>query len=528
MKHESFSTGNSELPKTTMETENSAEKALDDARLQAIGFAAVESMIQTHNDSGPNGDFIKRENSHEYKKDRFDQNLEFLSQNNTPDYLVDTYQNLMADFPQLRNVELNAFRPGIPNACFNSVGPDRNNLRPTVSYQFSNPDLYLTEKHDIKNDLQGIDTVYLEIALRTGARPSEVMNNKKLVQTFILCHEFGHALDFNDNYLEPALAEERKSGEKRGLGARALKKSYVANRRRRKEDKAQLLYGSIESDSQSELRSVMRSRLLALGANVKDKREMEMLQMKSYRKTRSESIADSFAMDYVMKHYNEFFYDPKSGEDADGRLPTYIGRDLRFPEEYLPFLDFVPGSHIACRFKDKDGKDRTVNSCYMANRLRIGSDFVISTSGDPTDSKSMYSLGTINGVYIRPQRDNKNFFFLKMEDGGSAVFTMSENGAESPEIDVDGSEIEKRYYIGIGSNLALLKVGQADDSPVGAGGLLMGKLKYSMRDGEGIVLSGASDYSNTSTVKRFYRRWKRYYAETKTSTYEILPILKKH
>ena len=36
--------------------------------------------------------------------------------------------------------------------------------------------------------------------------------------------------------------------------------------------------------------------------------------------------------------------------------------------------------------------------------------------------------------------------------------------------------------------------------------------------------SGATG-GNTSYVKRFYRRWKRYYVETETSTYELLPYL---
>ncbi len=529
MKHEGFSNINSEITNPASETAESDEKQeIEIDRLKSIGGAALESIVRSRGTSSKStGEFITREVSHEYRQDRMQLNLEFLNANDTPDYLKRTYCDLMSDFPQLRNIELFNMRPGEQNAFFNSVGPDESNLRPIIAYHFANPDIYMSEEHDMRNDLRGLDTVYLEIALRTGARPSDVMKNKKLVQTFIMCHEFGHALDFNDNYLEPALDEQRKLGKKVGVGAAALKDAYIASRRSRGEDMTQLMNGSLQSDSPDELQSVMYSRLLALGVKTDDAHEMNLVQKKSYRKTRSESFADTFAMNYIMKHQDEFFYDPKSGEDPDGRLPTYIGKTLNFPEEYLPCLDFVPGSHIGCHFKNKEGKDSTISSCYMANRLRIGDDFLISITGDPTDKSSMYSLGTVSRVLIRPQPGNKNFFFLMMEDGGSAVFAMNEEDSESPEIAVDGSEIEKRYRLGVGSELALLKVGQDADSAVKAGDLLTGKLKYSLRDGDGIALYGNRD-ANTSHVQRFYRRWKRYFAETKTSTYEILPIRKKH
>ena len=123
-----------------------------------------------------------------------------------------------------------------------------------------------------------------------------------------------------------------------------------------------------------------------------------------------------------------------------------------------------------------------------------------------------------------------------MDNFSTVELKVSGNG-EAPDVDVDPSDFLQRYRMGEGSQLSLLKrrVKNGEFSAVSTGGLLFGRLARNRHSGR-LIEKGSSIYldadkqsgaagGNTSYVKRFYRRWKRYYVETETSTYELLPYL---
>ena len=104
-----------------------------------------------------------------------------------------------------------------------------------------------------------------------------------------------------------------------------------------------------------------------------------------------------------------------------------------------------------------------------------------------------------------------------------------------------------RFKFGIGSKIMMMKRELESDSGVTLGSILGGKLeKPNYFNGDspiqvgkhGIHLSssagektGVKDLvdpefmrgGSTTTVKRIYRKWKSYFVETETSTYEVIP-----
>jgi hypothetical protein len=138
----------------------------------------------------------------------------------------------------------------------------------------------------------------------------------------------------------------------------------------------------------------------------------------------------------------------------------------------------------------------------------------------------------------RGQYGSINTFFLTTSNAETIKLIVPKNN-EAPAINVDPSDFIKRYHIQKGSQLSLLKreVKDGHVSSINTCGLLSGKLKTIpgtndlIELGDPIYLSGdktnGTSGGNTSEVRRFYRKWKRYFVETGTSTYELLPYIPK-
>ena len=482
-----------------------------------------------------------------YRNDAYPRNIEFLERVGADRSLKKSYREMMSEYPFLRSVVLDKIRsdkPGVPdrevqNASSCYAYNTNEGVRQAVLFNFDNPDIYLTKMHNEKGDMNGFYTVIVEIALRVGARPSEIAKNRALVSTFVMAHEFGHAMDFQQNFIAPEIVKARNAGHKKGVGAIALPEALAAQKEARSADMASMLTGRITTDSRTETSDIIRARYMDL--DLRTPEEREIYNKKSYRKCRSENYADTFAMNFVMRHYDRFFYDPRKGESANGRVATNLyGETKTINKEILPLLDFHAGKHVSAMILGDDGKARKMDG-YLGQSLRFDEAMSLNLSGDPADHRSgnVQQLGKIRNIRIKQEKGPHgaiNTFYLIMDNFSTIELKVSGNG-EAPDVDVDPSDFLQRYRMSEGSQLSLLKrrVKNGEFSAVSTGGLLFGRLARNRHGGRPIE-KGSSIYldadkqsgatgGNTSNVKRFYRRWKRYYVETETSTYELLPYL---
>ena len=481
-----------------------------------------------------------------YRNDAYPRNIEFLERVGADRSLKQSYREMMSEYPFLRSVVLDKIRsdkPGVPdrevqNASSCYAYNTNEGVRQAVLFNFENPDVYLSEMHNEKGDMNGFYTAIVEIALRVGARPSEIAKNRALVSTFVMAHEFGHAMDFQQNFISPEIAKARKAGHKTGIGAIVLPEALAAHRESRSADMASMLTGRITTDDRTETSDIIRARYMDL--DLRTPEEREIYNKKSYRKCRSENYADTFAMNFVMRHYDRFFYDPRKGESANGRVATNLyGETKTINKEILPPLDFHAGKHVSALILGDDGRPRKMDG-YLGQSLRFDEAMSLNLSGDPADHRSgnVQQLGKIRNIRMKQEKGPHgaiNTFYLIMDNFSTIELKVAGNG-EAPDVDVDPSDFMRRYRVGKGSQISLLKrrVKNGQFSPVSTGGLLFGRLAdkhggHLIEKTYPIYLdadqkSGAAG-GNTTSVKRFYRRWKSYYVETNTSTYELLPYL---
>ena len=485
-----------------------------------------------------------------YRNDSMPKNLEFLEKVGADESLKRSYREMMREYPFLRSVALDQIHPSaddlkagkrdedVQNArsCYARSTPE--GIKQVVQFNFKNPDIYMAERYDSNGDLNGFYTTLVAIALRVGARPAEVAKNRALISTFVLAHEFGHATDFQQNFIAPEIAKARKAGHNKGIGVIALPEALARHREARSADLAETLSGRITADGDTDIKAILGSRFTDL--DLRTPAEQDVYRRKSYRKCRSENYADTFAMNFVMRHYDEFFYDPRKGEKANGRVATNLyGETKTIGEKLLPYLDFHAGKHIAISSVDADGHASKLDG-YLSSSLRLDENLKINLSGDPTDHRpeNIKKLAKVKNIRMKQEKGPSgsiNTFYLIMDDFSTIELKVSGNG-EAPDIPVDPSDFLQRYHMREGSQLSLLKrkVKNGEMSAVSTGGLLSGRLARrnngKLIDMNSSIFLDADQASgakggNTSHVKRFYRRWKRYYAETETSTYELLPYL---
>ena len=532
------------------EQNSERDRGLTDARAKRIGEAVkmADTMVEGKIYDMSERSHFSPEEIRNYLDDISSRNIDFLNIIHADESLKRSYREITREFPATKEIFLSQIHDSklrdedIQNAYSSPAMrlPD-GSVKPVVAFNFKNPDIYLSEMADEKGDLKGFYTVLTEIALRVGAKPSEVAKNRALVSTFVMAHEFGHALDFHYNMLIPEVEKAQKEG-RRHVGTVALPEALAKHRDLRNSDMASILSGSIETDSRgdTDLNNILESRYRDL--DLRTPSERRIYNKKSYRTCRSENIADSFAMAFVMRHYDRFFYDPRKGEPANGRVATNLyGETKSVGEQLLPLLDFHAGKHVKTRVLSDDGSMHEYDGC-LCNSLRRNGDLALNISGNPADNSrsNIEKLGKIRDVRLKQERGKhgaKNTFYLIMDNFSTIELSVSGTG-EAPKIDVPPSDLLNRYHLDEGSLICLLKhrVNEGDYSRVSNGGLLAGHLAKNshgslIRVGSGIYLNSdqANGFvgGNTSHVKRFYRKWKRYFVETSTSTYEILPYANK-
>ena len=500
---------------------------------------------------------ITGESIRHYMDDRSQENFNFIKSKNKP-FLADIYKNLMQEYPMLinvmvcdKNIEGNAYY-----SCASTFADGQ--VLPTMNFNFSNTETYLKPENMKEGDNFGLEYVLKTIALKTGAKPSEMMRNERLITSFIMLHEFGHAFDFQKNNL----GVELNRLEGKGKGVRALPVALAREREDRLKDMmSQPIPGQVSADNYLELVVPFARRLEALGINPHDSDEVINGMKKGYREMSSEAFADNFAVDYIIKHYDDFFENSDLGVGPSEKVKTHIG-ELMHIDQNMEILGLAEGKAVRMTkveiHRDNNGKAVIVEgnpprtkTGFLEKKMKLNEGIKLLREGDPTSKERYQESPTLTGIAIRPQKDRlgnvKNDILVRLggnDQGDLRYYLVELTGEEPKEIDVSSEEIINRYRIGFGSKIMLMKRTKEDSSAVSLGAILGGRLmnhygdSSPIKEGHGVYLSstvgektgvgdlvdpGYMNGGNTSHIKRLYRKWKNYYIETETSTYEVIP-----
>ena len=510
---------------------------------------------------------ITSERIRHYIDDRRQENYDTIKQTGKG-FLANVYKNLVQEYPELYNVKV--FDQDIKsNAYFDPATELVNDqFIPSVNFNFSHTETYLRPDNFKEGDNFGLEYVIKTIALKTGAQPNEIMQNERLVGSFIMLHEFGHALDFRNNYLDTELAKLNGSGK----GIRALPVALQKKSEDRLKDlMTRPIPGQVSADNYLEKVAPFANRLIALGINPHDRAEVISSSKKSYREMHSEAFADNFATNYIMRHYDDFFEDANSNTNSPDKVKTHIG-DLMRINSNLDILGLSSGKAVkltkveVSKNRQNQTEIRPINNPsktkqgFLSEKITINQGVKLLKESDPT-SKNMYAESpAVKNVLIRPQKDDqgkiKNDIILQMHQQNSTgqndyiYYQIELTGEEPKEINVLPAEMADQLELQTGSKVMLMKRKLSSDSGVHLGYIMGGKLERpnNFRDndplpiqiGHGIHLSSTAgektgvenlvdpDFmrgGNTTSINRVYRKWKSYYIETSTSTYEVIPYL---
>lgn len=264
-----------------------------------------------------------------YFFDRYDSNIQYIKQHTEDEESfnpTEVYQDLMHDFPELRNVKLVSFI-GINSFAIHHL-KENNEDAPTILFNFG-PNTFIVQQPEqskkfkdlpysqqeelLKNNFYDYDLDILvpkpksekdtnvagmlkAVSEKMGKSPHELLQNKRLMSTFVFVHEFGHQLDFRRNYLNPRLEQQIKEKGKIYDRWQAVHDARAASDRERQNDG----YDKITEDGRKNF-----------GHNAQEHftRKAEL-----YRSRHSESVADTVAIDFIIKYadkYNFFNQDSK-------------------------------------------------------------------------------------------------------------------------------------------------------------------------------------------------------------------------
>ena len=530
-----------------------------------FGHGLAKNTNENYNEVGQRIN-ITAESIRHYMDDRSQENFDRINRRNKP-FLANVYKNIVQENPVLKNIEVvdkniegNAYY-----SCATSYSDGQ--ILPTMNFNFSKTETYLKPENMQEGDSFGLEYVLKTIALKTGAKPSEIMRNERLVTSFIMLHEFGHALDFQNNYLEVELNKL----EGKGKGVRALPKAINKDQEDRLKDlMSQPIPGQVSADNYLELVVPFARRLEALGINPKDSNEVIDNLHKGYREMNSEAFADNFATDYIMRHYDDFFEDSGSGGGATEKVKTHVGELMKINQN-MAMLGLTEGKGVRMTkvelIRDSNGgivitsgNPPRVNEGFLARKMKIDEGIRLLKEDDPTSKERYQESPSLRNVYIRPRKDKhgnvRNDIIVQLgnnqdsngnEQSDSRYYLVEITGVEPKEINVPVEEMMNRFQLGAGSKIMLMKRKLKNDSGVTLGSILGGRLeKPSYFHGDspiqvgrhGIHLSSSAgektgikdlvdpDFmrgGTTTTVERVYRKWKSYFVETETSTYEVIP-----
>ena len=280
---------------------------------------------------------IRPENVRDYGVDRTEENLEMLERTENLQ-LAELYKKVLEENPELCVVKL-ADQEMDGNAFFSGVMRDTTTgqVMPVVGYNLSNPETYRLSSRETwmpraeEGDKRlGLKFITKELALGMGADWKRCARNRKLMTAMMFLHEMGHAKEYIDDYLTPEYL--RREGAMRGermAASVATAADMVAARRR------------------ESLKSAKRPL------------EPRVAEEMAYREMPDEKFADEFALEYLTRHYDEFFVEgteagakEKAAEVArdwavgEERVRTVLGQERKIDADFAYLLGVTWGSRV--------------------------------------------------------------------------------------------------------------------------------------------------------------------------------------
>ncbi len=432
------------------------------------------------------------ESAANYENDARNNNLRLMYAYSAPKYLIDCYRRLANAYPEIRNVKLcqNYER----EASDLNVSSNGDMLEHQVFYNFSDPDCYRSVEENFENDRFAAS--YLDLGMRLGLDPAEIAQNAKLCATFIFARELGRARYFELNFFEPHL--------------RAL-----------------------ELTSENHDEALAESLPMAL-RDWAVARKGELAKRKKYN-SRSNRIASAFAANYIAKHRDDFIYDMRKGQVANGRVQDFGNTSLAIPipDKLVRFASPKEGIRVQLNSCDADGN---IQGVYFAKArldrvLMIGEPLYLNSSPDanPYHGEVFKPIKKICGASYLPNRnsagkvhndivirDEKDNYYLLQDTQGELKFTEVPFGESREFLSKMNQKLGQRIIM---SRQSLSGASRAETAgQIALNGEIHGEF----------VLGGRLSFSpdKTARIKRVLRRWREYYIETENdngtkSIYEI-------
>lgn len=464
-----------------------------------------------------------------YFEMRHQKNVELLSEK--APHLVETYKTLIEENPMLAIVELKDKQitdeqgREYGNASFSPMERSRDDVfMPAVKFNFSNYKIYGGEKQTENEKM----TVKIQAGM-LGVRESDFVNNKETISTFVFLHEMGHAYDFFYRYLAPNGGWGMKNDE--------LKKRLPVAIENFTADYSEGKCGGViplhikrgENGIDVEAwRDFLKARGRQRGLKGMNG---EKVSSREYRQVKAESRADGFAADYMQRHWQRYLC--ADGKKEAGKLETGGWYDVD-KDNFQLLTGLMEGAKVNCVEYGRDEKKRLVErrnvTGYLAVTPMEGGYLAIADRPDPANWKPLMNEKDLKidmvkrKMFRNPDGKLENSVYLACEDGREFLFSFAEKRRGEDVIEESAESMNKRLKLGVGSRLQIAKVGMKnrDASDIKGGSILGGRLSQEIVEGHGVHFDNGS---NSSQVKRIYRKWKTFYIETASGgTYEVVPV----
>lgn len=501
--------------------------------------------------------YFDYENTQYYFSNHERENYEMLD--DKLDYLRDAYTNLTMEFPELRYITLVDKDELDGNAYFSNLYEDEmGDYGEAVFFSFSHPEDYIMPENLDEGDLKGFDNILKMLALKLGVDPQDVMHDEKLVATFVLAHEMGHAHDFYNNYLR------RDPYDDSSIELRDLVRAICDSAQEREREYMALPFPGQLDMPKDVKRHVFRNRLIAMGIDSDDKEDINVATGKQYRMMPAEAYADNFAAAYVLRHYDDFFESADSATRNPDKIHPKFGVPMEMSNDAI-LLGLKAGTVVELtelktdqrgypiirdnRVIPVDDKEYYDTFTLAKNVKRDERLSLLLGAADPTHAKPLQSSGEVAAIYAIPYReDDGNVDYQTVmamrEKNGYTFYQAKISDVTPPEVITYPDKLMARLGLREGSKVQLMKRKLNGDSLIDEASVLSGTLyrpqhwdnddPSPIQYDHGVYLHASSGLANddshylaggnTSRVKKIFRKWKTYFIETDTSIYEVIPL----
>lgn len=455
---------------------------------------------------------ITSENTTEYWKDRFDENIHFLYEKGP--HLVNAYKEIVNDCPDLRRVQLRDEDTKKAYFCRCSFNTEDRQYRMEIALNFSNLETYIDPEREF---------FLRSIAIQLGARYEDVKNNKKLATTFSFLHEFGHAKDFIENYLKP-----KENREKKRPLAEVLNQAETEAREHRLRDGMTLpvplhvKFGSSEDYKRYQKRFETFGIKPDMHGEI-PKEKGKIVHSVAYREMSSEAIADTFARKYIMKHRNEYFLPFGVQSDNSGRIKT--GGEIMMENEDIILAGIRDGNSLTIKKVAQTGVSAVpvghMDTGFLDGQFALGESMRLVQ--DLEANSGFIQTSPVVSMRRKMLADGRTLFVANTASG--AIYQVIRNPEIKPK-QVPKTVEQMKQALGIkqGSEVILMKrdIPNQTESDVKLGQILKGRLRATPELHKVIAVDGEKS-GNTSNIMEVGRTWRTWHVETFTSTYEIVP-----